>query len=250
MTGCGNLLVLCQNGDIGKRFTSGKLTFLVRKMDIFETLESAHSLAPLLFEYIRLKVTENFIEDSYKRLIGISQSKKTNPQTGLWILSLLESACSKLETVNTFIFFVILFLIFSYIFFQVEELQKVSDLLDKNYMTILSDRAKYLISLESLPEASKTAATAYLQNQTKKTKLLIKSWNCKLCGSGMSEKSAETFDSYLCKTGHAWPMCTLSLQVCDSLTTQKCSWCHAVASGELDETIFGSACTFCSGIFE
>lgn len=131
-----------------------------------------------------------------------------------------------------------------------EELQQVSAHLDKLYVATMMEQAKLLISQDNVPEASKFAASTYLTNHSKKGKQLIENWKCKLCGSAMAEKSFEMFDSYICQSGHAWPICTLSLQVCDSVATQKCSWCDSIACEEVDKNIYGFHCTICGGCIE
>jgi hypothetical protein len=93
-------MILCQNGDLGKRFANGKLLFLVKSEDMFEYIEAATTMAPFYFEYIRLKVSDNFDESSYKKLFKVARSKKTDEKIAIWIMGLLESLCSKNDLVR------------------------------------------------------------------------------------------------------------------------------------------------------
>ncbi len=131
-----------------------------------------------------------------------------------------------------------------------EELQQVSQHLDKLYVALMIERAKFLVSKENLPKSSILAPSSYITNHSKKGRKLIEGWKCNLCGSSMSDKSLKMFDAYVCQSGHAWPICNLSLQVCDSTETQKCSWCGSVACGELDKKVYGYHCTLCGGCIQ
>lgn len=71
---------------------------------MFQTIELATEMAPFYLEYIRLRVSNNFDENSYTKLCKIARSKKADKRIAIWVMGLLESVCSKNDLVRVFEF--------------------------------------------------------------------------------------------------------------------------------------------------